>query len=142
MTLPFVFVDTSAWWAYFHRDDQWHHRAVAAMRTLLESRAVLVTTDHVFDEVVTGLLGRAGHRIAAQAGTGILKSPSVLLVFVDEPTFREAWRVFEKHDRMGWSPTDCISMGVMRKREIRRAFSFDTDFEKMGFDLFPGDDES
>lgn len=135
--MPLVFVDTSAWWAYFDRDDQWHARAVETMRTIVESRMALVTTDHVLDEVATGLLRRAGHRVAVQAGAGILKSPSVVLVFVDEEIFRDAWRTFEKHDRMGWSLTDCISMGVMRGRGIRRVFSFDSDFTKMGFEVIP-----
>ncbi len=135
--MALVFVDTSAWWAFFDRDDQWHDKARQAMEGLLRERAELVTTEDVFDELVTGLLARAGHKAAVRAGRGILASPSVMFAMVDADTFVQGWEIFQRHDRMGWSLTDCTSMAVMKRRNIPRAFSFDDDFRKMGFDVIP-----
>ena len=38
---------------------------------------------------------------------------------------------------MRWSLTDCTSMALMKARGITKAFSFDDDFRKMGFDVLP-----
>ena len=121
----------------FLRGDRWHREADLALKELLQAGSELVTTEDVFSEVVTGLLGRAGHRVAARAGRGILASPSLVLVMTGRDVFDEGWEMFQRYDRMGWSLTDCTSMVVMKRRSIRRAFAFDSDFKKMGFDLIP-----
>lgn len=132
-----IFVDTSAWWAFFDDGDQGHAEAERTMRVLIESRADLITSRDVFDEVVTGLLGRAGHHAAVKAGRGILESPSVVMESMDDDIFRDAWAVFRKRDRMGWSLTDCTSFAVMKRRSIRKAFSFDVHFKRMGVEVIP-----
>jgi predicted nucleic acid-binding protein len=132
-----VFVDTSAWWALFDRGDGCHAQAKSAFAELVANHAELVTTDYVVDELVTGLLGRVGHTMAVRAGRGIRESALTVLVFVGPDLFHEAWQIFERHDRMRWSLTDCTSMAVMKSRGIRRAFTFDDDFRKMGFDALP-----
>lgn len=137
-----VFVDTSAWWAYFDRSDQWHPWAAGTMARLLEAGIPLVTTRDVFDEVVTGLLTHASHAAAVQAGNAILASPTALLIPIDEERFQAAWRIFRRHDRMGWSLTDCTSMAVMKAQGLKTAFTFDSDFERMGFEAIPDTDEA
>ena len=135
--MALVFVDTSAWWALFDSGDGCHARASEAFGGLVKGSAQLVTTDYVIDEVATGLLARAGHAAAVRAGRGIRESKLVSLVFVGPQLFDEAWRIFERHDRMRWSLTDCTSMAVMKSQKIVEAFSFDDDFRKMGFELLP-----
>jgi predicted nucleic acid-binding protein len=135
--MALIFVDTSAWWALFDASDNCHTRAKESFSALVAPGAELITTDYVVDEVVTGLLGRAGHAAAVRAGKGIRESTLVGLSFVGADLFHEAWRIFEKHDRMRWSFTDCTSMAVMKARRITKAFSFDDDFRKMGFEVIP-----
>ena len=135
--MALVFVDTSAWWALFEASDNCHARAKEAFGGLVARSTELITTDYVLDEVVTGLLGRAGHSAAVRAGKGIRESTLVGIAFVGADLFNEAWRIFEKHDRMRWSLTDCTSMAVMKARRITKAFSFDSDFRKMGFEVVP-----
>jgi predicted nucleic acid-binding protein len=137
--MALIFVDTSAWWALFEASDNLHVRAKKAFDALVADGVELVTTDYVLDEVVTGLLGRAGHAAAVRAGRGLRSSTMVVLSFVGSDLFHEAWKIFERHDRMRWSLTDCTSMAVMKARGITTAFSFDDDFRKMGFDVVPRD---
>jgi predicted nucleic acid-binding protein len=132
-----VFVDTSAWWALFDASDGCHPRAKSAFSDLLADDAELTTTDYVLDEVVTGLLGRAGHAIALRAGRGIRESHLTTVSFVGRDLFEDAWNIFERHDRMRWSLTDCTSIALMRSRRISKVFGFDDDFRKAGFELIP-----
>ena len=60
-----VFVDTSAWFAYVRRDDP-DHEAVKAALAGWEDR--LVTSNFVFDEVVTLVRARFGHAAALKVG--------------------------------------------------------------------------
>jgi predicted nucleic acid-binding protein len=135
--MPLIFVDTSAWWALFDSGDGCHARAKKGFGELVAAGGEFVTTDYVFDEVVTGLLGRAGHGAAMRAGRGIRESALVTLSYVGADLFQRAWEIFERHDRMRWSLTDCTSMALMKARAITTAFSFDDDFRKMGFDVVP-----
>jgi predicted nucleic acid-binding protein len=48
-----LFVDTSAWVAYYDADDRWHAIAKAAIDTLLNQRVTFVTSDYVLDEAIT-----------------------------------------------------------------------------------------
>ena len=132
-----VFVDTSAWWAFFVARDQWHPPAHRAMVGLLEEKVALVTTNEVLGELVTGLSGRAGHPSAIRAGNRILDDPRVLTIMIDPGTWRDGWRLFQRQTRSRVSLTDCTSAAVMRERRIKRIFTFDEDFRSMGFEVVP-----
>lgn len=132
-----VFVDTSALVGKFLEGDEHHFRAVEAMRKLLKEGRHFLSTDYIFDEVVTRVRGRADHASAVKAGEGILSSEVIDLVDVDAGLRREAWRLFRKYRDQKLSFTDCTSFAVMRKYGIREAFTFDEDFEKVGFAALP-----
>ena len=132
-----VFVDTSALVGKFLEGDEHHARASEVMRRLLREGRQFVTTDYVFDEVVTRVRGRADHGSAVKAGEGILLSEVIDLVDVDPMLRGEAWKLFRKYRDQRLSFTDCTSFAVMRKYGIREAFTFDGDFAKVGFGAVP-----
>lgn len=132
-----IFIDAGYLIALEASDDQHHENAVRHWRGLLKSPPMLVTTSYVFDEVVTFFNSRGRHAKAVEIGEGLLESPSVDFVHVDEPLFREGWQFFRKHRDKSYSLTDCISFVVMGRRSIREALTFDRHFTQAGFDVLP-----
>ncbi len=133
-----LFVDTSAWVAYYDADDRWHAVAGAAMTSLLNQRVTFITTDYVLDETITLLLYHAGRERALAFGDTVQRSRHVKLVRIDADTWEQAWRLFKQYDDKTWAFTDCTSFAVMHQMELQQAFSFDHHFEQAGFELWPG----
>jgi predicted nucleic acid-binding protein len=132
-----VFVDTGALVGRFLEKDQRHPRAEEAMRRLLLEGRQLLSTDYVFDEVVTLVRGRAEHWSAVRVGESILSSEVIDLVEIDAPLRQQAWKLFKKYQDQELSFTDCASFAVMAKYGIREALTFDDDFRKAGFETIP-----
>src|SRR5439155_17612191 len=120
-----VFVDTSALVGKLLEADERHSRAQETMRRLLRQGRELLTTDYIFDEVITRVRGRADHQSTVKAGDSILSSTLIEMVDIDADLRREAWRLFKKYRDQMLSFTDCTSFAVMEKYGIREAFSFD-----------------
>ena len=132
-----VFVDTSALVGKFLEQDEHHHRATRTMRTLLGEGRHFISTDYVFDEVVTRVRGLGGHSNAVKAGDGILGSEIIELIDVDPSLRKEAWKLFRKYKDQKLSFTDCTSFAVMDRFGISEAFTFDDDFKKIGYMTIP-----
>jgi predicted nucleic acid-binding protein len=132
-----VFVDTSAWAAYYDTSDRWHAAARDAIQRSVHARVTFVTTDYILDETLTLLLMHAGRRAALQFGEAVQQSRNVDLVHVDPATWEQAWGMFRRYEDKMWAFTDCTSFAVMQQRGLQRAFSFDRHFEQAGFVLWP-----
>lgn len=129
-----LFVDTSAWFAHVNRSDPDH----AAVRdTLRRFDGRLVTSNFVFDEIVTLLAARSGHAAAATVG-GLLLDPRVVdLLRITSADERESWRLFLDRPDKGYSYTDCTSFVTMRRLGIESAAALDDDFAREGFRVVP-----
>jgi predicted nucleic acid-binding protein len=132
-----VFVDTSAWAAYYDPSDRWHAAAQDAIRRSVHARVMFVTTDYVLDETLTLLLMHAGRAPAIQFGEAVQESRNVDLIHVDPATWDQAWQMFRRYQDKTWAFTDCTSFTVMQQHGLYRAFSFDRHFEQAGFTLWP-----
>jgi predicted nucleic acid-binding protein len=135
-----VFVDTSAFVGKFLEEDEHHRRATSVMRSLLREGRHFISTDYIFDEVVTRMRGLGGHSNAVKAGDGILQSEVIELIDVDPHLRKEAWKLFRKYKDQKLSFTDCSSFAVMEKFGISEAFTFNDDFRKVGYLTIPGRD--
>jgi uncharacterized protein len=125
-----IFVDTSAWFAGSVPGDA-NHDAANALFAAVPARQ-LVTSDYVFDEVVTLLRARGESNRALQLGRQILERHVCELVWVDERDVYKAWTYFETYRNRGWSFTDCVSRAVIERLEIVEAFAFDDHFREFG----------
>jgi predicted nucleic acid-binding protein len=132
-----LFLDTSALVAVWHKRDGHHERAARFLDECLRDGTVFVTTDYVFDEVVTFLRRRGGHALAVRVGEALRASRQVRVLEVQAPVRDRAWEVFVRHEDQELSFTDCVSFAVMRALDLREVFSFDRDFAAMGFLLLP-----
>lgn len=129
-----VFIDTSAWIALFSDIDQYHKKAVSIYETLKKSKNVLHTSDYVFNETVTMILSRRGHRLAVAVGETLLSSGIVAIAHIADDTLKSAWASFKKYDDKKFSFTDVTSFVLSKELGIHKAFTFDADFKKAGME--------
>ena len=97
----------------------------------------MLTTNFIFDETVTLLRRRLGWTIAADFGRMLKDSGLVTLLAVRREDEENAWELFLKSKDQDFSYTDCTSFTVMGAFRIKAAFSFDTHFKTMHFQVFP-----
>ncbi|MBI3074439.1 MAG: PIN domain-containing protein [Deltaproteobacteria bacterium] len=129
-----IFLDTSGLVALFDQRDSLHYDARAIWAAILLNAEPLVLSDLVVAETVTLLRRRAGF-IPAERVLGRLLSGDVAeIVYGDSDLFDSASDLFARYRDKDLSLVDCVSFALMRKRRIRRAFSFDRDFRDVGFE--------
>jgi predicted nucleic acid-binding protein len=124
------FVDTSFWVALQLRGDRHHDDARRIWRG---DPGALLTSNHVLGETWTFLTNRIGHGAARAFRDALAHTEGVALVHVDAPTEDEAWGWLARHDERPYSFVDATSFAVMRRRRLREALTFDSDFRAAGF---------
>ena len=154
MTIPStsrVFVDTGAFIALGADNDDFHDVATDSFARLVNSGACLFTTNHIVDEVCTWMLRdrKLGHRGAMRFGRQVLDTcatctvddvlvrtvaPGLTLIYSTPAVESLAWEIFERYDTAGFTFTDCVSFAVMQLLGIRRAFTYDSHFDMIGFE--------
>jgi predicted nucleic acid-binding protein len=133
-----IFVDSSGWIALYNRRDANHERAAAAFASLKNSQIRLVTSDYIVDESLTHIRAWGRHADAVTFGNATRGHPLVEWVDIDADIWSSAWEIFVRYDDKRFSFTDCTSFAIMRAQTIREVFTFDADFQQMGFRLWPG----
>ena len=132
-----IFIDTSAWVALENRKDIHYEQAVLFKDEIKNKRYRIYTSNFVQDETYTLLLANIGYERAIESAKRIrtLKDKGLLhVVRVTEDIEESAWEIFERFNRdKFWSFTDCTSKAIMELMDIKEMFSFDRNFEQMGF---------
>lgn len=129
-----MFVDTGAWYAYFNADDPDHDSVRDALH---EWEGPWLTSDYVFDEVVTLVRMRVSHQAAVKAGAAIRDEGVARLEWVSEKDEATAWRLFRQRKDKRYSMTDCTSFVVMKRLGLETAAATDGDFVREGFRRVP-----
>lgn len=132
-----LFIDTGPFMARHNKRDKQHSSAVESFDKIRDGETAyrkLYTSDYVLDEAVTGCRQRTrNHGLSVELGTLILSSESLLRLRVDEDTLLEAWELFKSRREIPLSLTDCTSAILARKNGITDVYSYDGDFEAIGF---------
>jgi uncharacterized protein len=129
-----LFVDTSAWFAFANRKDSAHRQV---REILHEFPGKLVTSNAIFDETISLLRYRLGHKAAYVAGTVLLDPHTVDLMRVTTKDEQAAWQLFSHRNDQRCSFTDCTSFVIMKRLGLRKALALDEDFHVEGFELVP-----
>ena len=124
-----IFVDTSAWYAIIDKNDRDH--AVAATKIQVLDRP-LVTSNYIFDEILTLLKAKLGFTVAVPFGQKLWNQEISALVRITEDDEERAWRIFRQYDDKGFSFTDCTSFALMERLDINTVFAFDDHFIQYG----------
>src|SRR6266404_3298790 len=125
-----VFLDTSYYIALLYPHDQWHRRAVKALRNEDEA----FTSSLVINETIS-LMQTRGYFSAAIEFLREVRSSQVLqVVYVDPAMQAEAWDQFARWGSSGANAVDCATFAAMRRLGIKKALTFDAHFRDAGFD--------
>lgn len=131
-----TFVDTSALFALVDEDDKAHGAAVDWLGGPgRDPGELLVTHDYVVVETLALVklrLGAGAVRVMIDAFI-----PMLSVMYVDEPLHGAALRILRATAGQKPSFVDRVSFEFMRHQGIERAFAFDQDFQREGFELVP-----
>jgi len=126
-----VFLDTGYFVALQVEVDQWYGAAVKATRPGLR----LVTSSLVINETISLLQSRRQFSTALEFLQRIRVEPALQIVYVDAALQSEAWDLFHRWGASGANAVDCASFALMRRMNIRKAFTFDQHFRTAGFEI-------
>src|SRR4051812_15287384 len=129
-----VLVDSSALFAVLASRDSHHEAAQDWFVSAGSDIEHLLTHNYVVLESSALVRSRLGAVAMQSLFEDVL--PVVEVVFVDEPMHRAAVAACLANPG-GPSLVDRVSYLVMRHRGVRRAFAFDKDFERAGFETVP-----
>ncbi len=127
--MPYIFVDTGAWYALLDEDDANHHAAVRFKDSLVHP---LVTSNYIADEVITLVRSRLGHNVAVKIGQKLWDESIANLIRVTPRDEIKAWEIFVKYQDKAFSFTDCTSFTLMERVEVTEVFAFDEHFKQYG----------
>ncbi len=127
------FVDAVCWIALLNKTELIHHHADAEYKRLLKKDYLLLTTTAVLNETANSLCAPKFRGAVSDFYRRIQVSKRIEVVFVDESLWEEGWQLYELHSDKEWSLTDCISITVMKDRNISEALTTDHHFEQAGF---------
>lgn len=133
-----VFVDTSALYALFVRVDTKHRAASETLLELSRERTPLLTTDLVLLESYILVHARTGRAGLLRFRDIIARTPWLECIVTTPEHQAEAWRLIEQRSDKNYSFVDAASFVVMRLLGLDRAFTFDADFSREGFEMLAG----
>ena len=126
-----AFVDTGIFVALRNADDEFHERSEDLMRRALKGEfGRIYTSDYVIDEAVTTALVRTRrHDLAVDVAKYVIESPRVMKLWVTKDSFDAAWGTFKMLKDRPISFTDCVSLALIKKNNVKQIMSFDSGFD-------------
>jgi len=128
-----IFIDTSAILAFMNEDDEFYKDSFSIFSRLLEERAKIVSSNYVLLETILILKNRIGIEAVKILKNDIL--PVIKTCWIDEDVHNFCVNTQIAVDRKKVSLVDFTSFEIMRRLNIRQAFTFDGHFKDMGFEI-------
>ncbi len=128
-----IFLDISAIYALADKADPNHITAYKKFDLASKSGEIFLLHNYILVESAALLQARLG----LQSALLFLEDAEAFeLEWVDLELHQEAVKELEKIGKRGISLVDCMSFIVMRRRDVKKAFAFDPDFEDQGFIMY------
>lgn len=131
-----IFIDTSAFIALVDKSDRFHKSASDFVKSI-KPCFKFHTTNFVLDETITKIRIDVGHKEACRFRDNIFSSEINKIHYITKDIEERAWILFKKYDDKLLSFTDCTSFVLMKKLNIKDAFTFDANFVQVGFRKIP-----
>jgi predicted nucleic acid-binding protein len=133
MTSNLLFIDTSAFYAFFDKRDNQHNQVVKILQTRHEQ---FITSNYILDELITLFRVRG---LVFEKFSPFVKAlwneEACNILRVSADIDLQAWQVLEKFKEHEFSFTDCTSFVLMKNYGIRKACTLDKHFQIAGFDI-------
>ena len=128
-----IFLDASFFLALYNETDVHHKKAVAISRRIDDGEfGGTLTSDDVFDEVISVALRKLGKPQAMGCGKNILES--VMVMQGDTHLFHKGWNIFNT-TKENFSFTDCMIQAIIDLGEIDHIATFDAAFGHLKIDV-------
>ncbi|MEL6552903.1 MAG: PIN domain-containing protein [Cyanobacteria bacterium J06621_11] len=129
------FADTFYWIALINPGDDWHQAARKYAKQ--HPNILIVTTDGVLDEVLNyaSKRGTLIRQKALSLCARIIQEPRMLVVSYTPAIREQGLLLYEQRSDKQYSITDCISMVVMKRMNIRKVLTHDKHFNQKGFEV-------
>jgi uncharacterized protein len=128
-----IFIDTSAIIAFMNEDDEFYKDSFNIFSRLFEERAKIISSNYVLLESMVILKNRVGIEAIKTLKNDIL--PVIKTFWIDEDIHSLCMNIQIAADRKKLSLVDYTSFEIMRRLNIRQAFTFDGHFKDMGFEI-------
>jgi predicted nucleic acid-binding protein len=128
-----IFIDTSAIIAFMNEDDEFYKDSFSIFSRLLEERAKIISSNYVLLETMVILKNRIGIEAIKILKNDIL--PVIKTCWIDEDVHSFCVNTQIAADRKKVSLVDYTSFEIMRRLNIRQAFTFDGHYKDMGFEI-------
>ena len=129
MSVVAIFLDANYFLALFNEDDVHHKRAMRLAEKIdINLYGQVITSDDIFDEVVSVALRKFGKEKAQTLGKQIVSS--MFMVHGNKHLFDDAFRIFN-NSKENFSFTDCVTQAIMDLAQIQYIATFDKLFEKL-----------
>lgn len=127
------FADTFYWIALTNPQDESHERVMEFTRR--SKPDLICTTEEVLTEYLNYFAGWGPHfrHKAALNVQSIQSNRAVQVAAQTAESFRRGFGLYGMRLDKGYSLTDCISMQIMRDRDITNVLTNDAHFEQEGF---------
>jgi hypothetical protein len=135
-----IFLDSWAWIAIVDKHDPYHAVVTDAFEQMRQRRTYIVTTNVVVYEAYENLRRRLGLPIAIcfRDIMGACRFyDAFTLTYVRQEDEDEAMRLAERYPDQDFSLTDCFSFVIMKRLNLRTAFTGDKHLMTAGFNIIP-----
>jgi predicted nucleic acid-binding protein len=123
-----VFVDASAWVAFFNRRDAHQTQAREQMTALLRSGIALVTSTWTTYEAITIVRSKLGYGRARRLWQFANNRRIISMIRVDPRIESAALKLFWQHRDKDWGVVDCASLVIMERIGCQTVFAYDRHF--------------
>jgi predicted nucleic acid-binding protein len=130
-----VFVDTGAWIAAAVTADPHHGPAAEIWNEVVARGGRPSTSVPVMIETFTYLQRKLGLPVAQAFRLAAAGTPRLTILECTAADLKAAWSWLERRDLHKLGIVDATSFVLMKKRKIRRAFTFDAHFVAAGFKM-------
>ena len=129
-----IFIDASAFMALILKDESYHQKVVDQYKAYKKSRAQLITSDYILDELYTRCVYKAGSfgaKLAIDLIQEIVAHGELTVLEIDSHIFKKAQEIFLKFSDNKISFTDATSYVLYKDFALDEIFTLDSDFKKM-----------
>jgi uncharacterized protein len=123
-----VFVDASAWVAFFNRRDAHQSEAREAMAQLLRAGVPLATSTWTTYEAITIVRSKLSYGRARRLWQMANNRRIVTMIRVDPGIESAAVKLFWRYRDKDWGVVDCASIVIMERLGCRTVFGYDQHF--------------
>ncbi len=130
-----IFIDTGAFISKYIENYQYHKKSLLLWDKII-GKSNLYTSNHVIDEVITFLMRNTIPSFAVEKANLLYQTDVYKILHSEIEDELHALRILDKYKDQELSFTDCLTVSLMKRHNIKEIFTFDKHFQLFGLNLF------